>query len=308
MKWQATVKQANKNTSTEDDLNFNLTDSQSGIIPAASFAHVSMRFVDVPQPLIPFVQSLWFLEGAEGNEQYFTEKLYPNASCSLTFQLDEAGCVVRARQHHCLVSQQWDASACYIGVVFKPGAFQSLFGFSPASESDEEVPFIPLRSHRFAHYDSLNTLCDMLESVDTTLSAPETCGNTALEQHVLMVKSWLLGLIKNADKASLKWQPLLNIANAQLLSPAQLAMECAMSRRTLERHMRKYFNVTPHQFFQYSQLRKARELLLSNRYTLSDIALACAYYDQAHFTHVFSRSTLETPSHYRRRKLSQIYN
>ncbi|WP_346992791.1 helix-turn-helix transcriptional regulator [Alteromonas gracilis] len=292
----------------EDDLNFDLTDIQSGIIPAASFAHVSMRFVGVPQPLIPFVQSLWFLEGAKGNEQYFTEKLYPNASCSLTFQLDAAGCVVRARQHYCLVRQQWDASACYIGVVFKPGAFKSLFGLSPASESDDKLPFIPLRSHRFAHYDSLNTLCDTLENMDATLSPSVTCGRSALKQQVLMVKSWLLELITNADTVSFKWQPLLNIANAQLLSPAQLAKECAMSRRTLERHMRKYFNVTPHQFFQYSQLRKARELLLSNHYTLSDIALACAYYDQAHFTHVFSRSTFETPNHYRRRKLSQIYN
>ncbi len=80
-----------------------------------------------------------------------------------------------------------------------------------------------------------------------------------------------------------------------------------MTRRTLERKLKREVGVTPGQLVAYARLDRARHRLLETTLPLAEIALQCGYYDQAHFTHAFQSLAYETPAAYRKRKLSQIY-
>ncbi|AFS37813.1 helix-turn-helix domain-containing protein [Alteromonas macleodii] len=118
----------------------------------------------------------------------------------------------------------------------------------------------------------------------------------------------MIELAENTDGAFQKWERMLYQSMNLLVPPQHLADQFGVSRRTLERQFRTNFGFSPNKLYQFAQIRHARSLLTSNSEALSHIALACGYFDQAHFTHSFSDFALETPLQYRKRKLSQIYN
>ena len=59
---------------------------------------------------------------------------------------------------------------------------------------------------------------------------------------------------------------------------------------------------SPYQFVMDYRAEQARKLLADKQRPLSDIALACGFADQAHFTRIFKRLTGETPKAFRSRQ------
>jgi len=63
------------------------------------------------------------------------------------------------------------------------------------------------------------------------------------------------------------------------------------------------FGITPHTYIYRRRMERAQELMLTSDETLSQIATACGFADQAHFTRRFRQFSGETPNVWRRAQL-----
>ncbi len=69
----------------------------------------------------------------------------------------------------------------------------------------------------------------------------------------------------------------------------ELANECGLSERQLERQFRQITGFTPKQFIRIARFQRATQYYGKNPMRLGDIALDCGYYDQSHFIHDFKQ-------------------
>jgi transcriptional regulator GlxA family with amidase domain len=56
----------------------------------------------------------------------------------------------------------------------------------------------------------------------------------------------------------------------------------------------------PHQWLTKRRIERAKQLLQEAQLELADIAVACGFVDQSHFTRVFSQSEGQSPGMWRR--------
>jgi AraC-like DNA-binding protein len=81
---------------------------------------------------------------------------------------------------------------------------------------------------------------------------------------------------------------------------SDLARECGLSVSHFIRAFRKSTGLPPHRWMMYQRVEKAKALLQSSRSSLLDIASACGFVDQSHFTRVFTRLVGASPGVWRR--------
>jgi AraC family transcriptional regulator len=86
----------------------------------------------------------------------------------------------------------------------------------------------------------------------------------------------------------------------QEVSIADVARACELSRSYFTTAFRQTVGQTPHQWLTARRLEQARQLMASTSLQLADIAAACGFADQSHFTRVFSRATGSPPARWRR--------
>lgn len=79
-----------------------------------------------------------------------------------------------------------------------------------------------------------------------------------------------------------------------------LAEEMGISRRYLETLFSRCYGTTPKAYLLSLKMERAKELLLSERLMLKDIALMLGYSDCYHFSKIFKAKTGYTPGQYRR--------
>lgn len=79
----------------------------------------------------------------------------------------------------------------------------------------------------------------------------------------------------------------------------ELAGIAGLSRAHLIRAFRKEFHITPHAFLTDIRIRRARALLCLGR-SPADVAFACGFADQAHFTRHFKARVGITPGQFRK--------
>jgi len=84
------------------------------------------------------------------------------------------------------------------------------------------------------------------------------------------------------------------------ISVSQLAEVCGLSSRHLSRAFRQSMGVAPHQWLLQRRLDKAKDLLCRTDMRLAEVAIACGFSDQSHFTRVFARAIGTTPNFWRR--------
>lgn len=94
------------------------------------------------------------------------------------------------------------------------------------------------------------------------------------------------------------------LLNAHLdgdVTVAVLAQECGLSARHFARAFRQTLGVTPYQWLMRRRVEQAKTLLSDRTLTLLDIAQACGFADQSHFTRAYTRLTGTPPGAWRRR-------
>ena len=83
-------------------------------------------------------------------------------------------------------------------------------------------------------------------------------------------------------------------------SISRLAGECGLSSSHFARAFKETTGLAPHQWLTHRRVQRARELLAQSMMELTDIALACGFVDQSHFSRVFSRAEKQSPGRWRR--------
>jgi AraC-like DNA-binding protein len=84
-----------------------------------------------------------------------------------------------------------------------------------------------------------------------------------------------------------------------VITNGHLARLAHMSVRAFERKFHRTFHVTPQMYLRRLRLRVASRSLVYGCQTLAEVAAACGFADQSHFTRVFRRHFGVTPRAYR---------
>jgi len=84
------------------------------------------------------------------------------------------------------------------------------------------------------------------------------------------------------------------------ISLAAVASECGVSARHFSRAFRQSTGISPHQWLTQQRVETAKRLLAANELNLTQVALACGFADQSHFTRVFVALTGTSPGLWRR--------
>ena len=82
-------------------------------------------------------------------------------------------------------------------------------------------------------------------------------------------------------------------------TPSALAQRARLSTHRFARLMKRSFGLTPSQFIAKTRIATASRLLRETDQSVSDIALACGYYDHSAFTRSFRAMTGVTPTQFR---------
>ena len=85
-----------------------------------------------------------------------------------------------------------------------------------------------------------------------------------------------------------------------------LAEECGLSVRHFARAFRRSTGVPPHRWFLAHRLEIAKEQLRDPLLSLAEIALACGFADQSHFTRMFTATVRMSPGAWRRMQMWQL--
>jgi AraC family transcriptional regulator len=86
---------------------------------------------------------------------------------------------------------------------------------------------------------------------------------------------------------------------AKETSLQEIAGECGLTLAHFSRAFKVSTGTSPHAWLQARRLDRAKGMLLS-RESLAEVALACGFADQSHFTRMFARSVGVTPGKWRR--------
>jgi len=89
------------------------------------------------------------------------------------------------------------------------------------------------------------------------------------------------------------------------LKAADLAEQLSLSAGHFNHAFKETFGEAPHAYIVGLRLEMAQELMLSTADPLSQIAYACGFADQSHFTKVFRRGMGQTPNAWRRHNLTE---
>ena len=81
---------------------------------------------------------------------------------------------------------------------------------------------------------------------------------------------------------------------------AQLARECGLSTAHFSRAFKDTTGIPPHQWMLHRRIESAMRLLRSQQLSLPEVALACGFADQSHFTRVFTKLSGTSPGAWRR--------
>lgn len=84
------------------------------------------------------------------------------------------------------------------------------------------------------------------------------------------------------------------------VSITDVARDCGFSRGYFIRAFRQTTGHTPHRWLLGQRVDAARTLLAQSDLSLADVAIACGFSDQSHFTRIFSGITGTTPGSFRR--------
>ena len=111
-----------------------------------------------------------------------------------------------------------------------------------------------------------------------------------MTERVRIIEEALLGLLAKNGRYDRTVDQCLQLIDAKRgqLNVAQLAAHLGVSNRQLSRRFQHVVGLSPKEYARVSRFLHAMSLMNdSSPHTLTETALACGYYDQAHFNHEF---------------------
>jgi AraC-like DNA-binding protein len=94
------------------------------------------------------------------------------------------------------------------------------------------------------------------------------------------------------------------LSNLQATSSiGAMAAECKISASHFARAFKQTTGLAPHQWLLAKRMEAAKDLLMDTDVRISEIALACGFVDQSHFSSVFGRKEGLSPAKWRRQRL-----
>lgn len=264
----------------------------------AQLAYLGFHLVAPSPALRQDVQSYWYFRRDTPLPTYHEEYMHPRGGFGMVFNFGAGvyldgqavsdpifldGTTTRSRKMGFLGRVE------LMGIRFHEGGAYRVLG----------VPLAELRNQTW--------LLDVLDRSSLLRLYAQLHEATALPARIQLLEAWLIGRLalgkagSDVVPASLK---LLRERGGQI-SIAQLAEECALSQRQLERLYQCQVGMSPKQYTQLLRVEQARLALKRMRQASTlNLAMELGFYDQPHFIREFSAVVGMTPYAYLKR--SQI--
>lgn len=194
------------------------------------------------------------------------------------------------------------------------GAFDFLLVELPPSFFEQAAEYCDVRSVRglstvTGQHDPV--LEHLAHALAPALSRPDEASMLFVDQIGIALGTYLLRRYGGAARASLRntglsrmheeraKQMLLEKVKGNVSIP-EIARECNMSASYFLRAFKESTGQTPHQWLMAQRVQRAREFLRDTELPLAEVAVACNFYDQSHFSRVFSQVVGTSPGSWRR--------
>lgn len=165
-------------------------------------------------------------------------------------------------------------------------------------------------------YDAVDqTLLHLGMALLPSLQKPEAAERLFVDQMLLATSTYVVG--KYGNKAPLgPTRGMLSARHERIakeylsanvqgnVSLFEVATACGLSPTYFARSFKRTTGTPPYRWLLLQRLEKARSLLRSTDDSLADIAAACGFVDQSHFTRAFSRAIGISPGAWRRHQRS----
>jgi AraC family transcriptional regulator len=206
-----------------------------------------------------------------------------------------------------------DLSQTYKADLGGPFDFM-LFEISPAFlakiADDAEMPGVRSLSVETASKDIV--LANLARALVPALEKPEEANALFIDQMTTAIGTYLVQRyggqpVTASDRSQKLSRSHEDLAKSLLLdnldgnvSISEVAQVCNLSRGYFIRAFRETTGMTPYQWVIRKRVDRARDLLRASDTTLAEVAIACGFSDQSHFTRVFADIVGTTPGSWRR--------
>ena len=249
--------------------------------------HAAVRLRDYPvhSALAPFVKCIWSQESDEPILEASRERILPDSCVELVIHFRD-----RFRTHFA------DGTSALQPYGFVVGQMKQFLEIEP----EGRMGLIAIRFYARGAYlffqrplsevaAGIVDLEDIWQERASTLTERITLASCMTERVRLMEEALLALLSRNGRYDHIVDRCLHLIeTNCGQLNVAQLAADLGVSSRQLTRRFKHTVGLSPKQFARVSRFLNALRCLSGHQHrTLTETALACGYFDQAHFNHEF---------------------
>ncbi|MBD2763108.1 AraC family transcriptional regulator [Kocuria sp. cx-116] len=239
------------------------------------------RFQRIPAtgPVSELVVWWWIAQWNEPPGSVSRQDLLPFPGCNLVVEQDMvgfAGPTTRA-SYRDLVGSGWAVAA-----LLQPAAVPA-FTSDPASVRDSYVSLSVPELH---------------------LQVAEAVAVGDFDDAVARLAAWVTARVGPVSDEARLANSLAEVAgsNSSVVTVSDLAAALNVSQRTVHRLAAQYIGLTPHALIRRRRLQEAAEHIRSEPgVSLSDVAAAHGFSDQAHFAREFQRFLGQTPREYQKR-------
>jgi AraC-like DNA-binding protein len=263
---------------------------------ATAEVNVDYREYKVHPTLAPFVKCIWSQESDRAIFNAGRERILPDSCFELVFHFRDP-----------LLTRYPDGTSAIQPRSFVVGQMKRFLEIEPAGQ----MGLIAVRFHARGAYlffhrplsevtEGIVDLTDFWKELTRELTERVALA-CSMTERVRIVEETLLGLLsKNGhyDHTVDRGIQLIETSGGQL-SVVQLARHLGVSNRQLTRRFQNTVGLGPKEFARIIRfLQAVRCLRDSHSVTLTETAISCGYFDQAHFNHEFRELAGMTPGEF----------
>lgn len=216
---------------------------------------------------------LWLIKTKKKTEKTIYNPILPDACIDLIIDFEEKEIFFSG------FSKQTELfplnrNTDYLGARLKPGVFYQLFHVKADQIMDKKFPFTAIESE--------NDLINILKT-------------DKLEKRIEMLKKYLVNKFKTISSIETIHLVELLYESPKEQSVIKIANDFNYNRRHLVRLFKTTYGISPKVLLNILRLHLCLNLLLEEKASLTEIALTCGFYDQAHFIKEIKKYTGISP-------------